>query len=324
MILSFIGLSVDAGRLYSTRSKMQAAADAGALAASRSSKFGSADPIEMGRAYIGANLLNLGLNVTKLEVGLRPATRDYRVAIEVSYPVMFGGFLGSPTTLPIRVEAIAIGRPPVHTEINVLVDVSGSMGIAATPEGIAKLKQKTKWITDLSPNTVAENGCAFACHWAATWQAPGTPTTFQVAQDNDIKLRWDVSKDAVGRLADILLEPRGSSDPGAAKIGVYGFSEYLETLILPSTDKHRVKSSLDRVTQFNANTFLEKITPELATKIGTGGTGDTAASPAKYLVIATDGVVNSPTRGPHTPTPALCSTYKAQNGGSRLYSLCQR
>ena len=94
------------------------------------------------------------------------------------------------------VSASSLSVKP-YVDIQVMMDVSASMLIAATTADIASMQALTQHPTSRSPaiRTTPSQSCAFACHWNTT----GTDY-LAMARTAGITLRLDVLRSAVGNL----------------------------------------------------------------------------------------------------------------------------
>lgn len=170
--LTFIlGFGIDYARAMSLQTKLNAAADAAALAAvapsmilqSNSQSRTAAANMFNAQAALESGYEDLVVTPVVTEGGsgtggngavgyLRKATVSYRAkSINI-----FGGVLGL-DTLTVSGRATASAAQPPNVDFYLAMDNSPSMLLPSTSDGIAKIIAATK-------SSSKPNGCAFACH----------------------------------------------------------------------------------------------------------------------------------------------------------------
>jgi len=111
-VMATIGAAVDYSQLYSTKSKMQAAADTAVLAAARDARTVN-EFTDMSDAYLSANLPGIDL-----EIESKTGPRSVELTIVNRYQTSFLGIVGMPE-VPITINTeLAIekfGRGGIHT-----------------------------------------------------------------------------------------------------------------------------------------------------------------------------------------------------------------
>ncbi|MBE1528599.1 hypothetical protein GGC65_003055 [Sphingopyxis sp. OAS728] len=177
--LTFIlGFGVDYARAMSLQTKLNAAADAAALAAvapamilqSNGQSRTAATNMFNAQASLETGYEDLVVNPVVTEgssasggagaVGyLRKATVSYR-AKSIN---MFGGILGVDTLTVSGISSASAAQPP-NVDFYLVMDNSPSMLLPSTSDGITRIINATKNTTDTS----LPNGCAFACHMQAS------------------------------------------------------------------------------------------------------------------------------------------------------------
>ncbi len=154
--------SVGAGLDYSTasmaKSKLQAVADAAALAAvDHATITGTAAAAQASaQSVFNSEAVNLNnVTVTNINVTVTDSATGRTAVVNYSATKsnVFMGVLGIPTTT-INGQASAAAGLSIDINIYLLLDNSPSMNIAATSAGIAAMVAATS----------AQGGCAFACH----------------------------------------------------------------------------------------------------------------------------------------------------------------
>ncbi len=188
--------------------------------------------------------------------------------------------------------------------------------------------------------------CAFACHWDASSSAANPTDFYGVAKQAGEKLRFDVVQSATVtaiQQMEALEQVSGQLSVGVFAFGGVGTSSpnYLTT-IAPETP---IDTTVAGVTIKNAGAVaamaaLSSISPPVTSDIpntniglamadtlavaGSGGTGATASSPKKSLIMVTDGVEDdtAPQSIPSTEgpmNPSVCTAMKA--AGYTVYIL---
>jgi Flp pilus assembly protein TadG len=162
------GAAIDYGRAAQIRTKLNAAADAAALAALTPSmlqqdpSIAQAAAVKMftGLANGVSSLTSGATQVTvTVTVGATALTRNVEVSYSTSVNTIFAQVLHV-KTLPISGVSEASAQAPPNIDFYVLLDNSPSMALPATQAGITQMQNLTaKQIT---------GGCAFACHQAST------------------------------------------------------------------------------------------------------------------------------------------------------------
>jgi len=129
---------------------------------------------------------------------------------------------------------------PVYANISLVLDVSPSMAIAATPGDI----------TNLDALTLAQTGtgCSFACHDIDP-NPNGTPNTssysnYQIARNGGVTLRIDTVKSAAQALTNYV---SNASTAGRYSMGLYTMSSLLTTIVPPTTNFSSVSSAIAAV-----------------------------------------------------------------------------
>lgn len=164
-----VGFGVDYTRAMKLKTRMDAAADAAALAAVNVTAMQKDDATakEAARKMFNAQVAGLqGLlytsGATNPDIVI---TSDGGVnsgrTVTVSYTArsenIFSGVLGSPT-LPVEGSATATATRAPHIDFYLLMDTSPSMLLPTTQTGIDALVKATKH------SQAKSGGCAFACH----------------------------------------------------------------------------------------------------------------------------------------------------------------
>lgn len=280
-----MGLGIDYLRAGRAASKGQLVVDSAVLAAVRSGSEQSSEATY--QAYVASKVIGDGVTLVEATGGSSDGITFTGAAL-YSMPSSFSAIFGS-SGMKIRVSATAT-RNVGYQEFYFLVDLSGSLGVAATAADRDALQLLTQPYVSSFYGTRLPQGCAFGCHRREGWE-PGTKTVYEMARDAGIKLREDELTSQFGGLIDMLLAP---TDPevmsGMRKVSVIGFSNWARQLIISSTSADDVKQSLagftygDRFETSFGNAFAE--VSRIAGEQGNGS----EARPAKTIVLISDGI----------------------------------
>lgn len=279
------GLGIDYLRAGRAASRGQMVVDSAVLAAVRGSPERNGEATY--QAYVASKLIGDGVTLV-VATGGSADGMTFTGSAQYNMPSSFSAIFGS-SGMTIRVSATAT-RNIGYQEFYFLVDLSGSLGVAATAADRDALQQLTQPYVSSFYGTRLPQGCAFGCHRREGWE-PGTKTVYEMARDAGIKLREDELVSQFGGLIDLLLAP---ADPdvisGRRKVSVIGFSNWARQLIGSSTSADDVKQSLadftygDRFETDFANAFAE--VSRIAGEQGNGS----QARPAKTIILISDGI----------------------------------
>jgi Flp pilus assembly protein TadG len=161
------GAAIDYGRAAQMHSKLNAAADAAALAALTPNTLQQTPAVAQAAAVsLFEGLTNglSGVSGTSVTVtvasGSTGLVRDVTVNYSTSVSTLFAAVLGR-STLPVAGSSQASAQIPPNIDFYVLLDNSPSMALPSTTAGITQMQT----LTSKQDNG---NGCAFACHQAST------------------------------------------------------------------------------------------------------------------------------------------------------------
>ena len=162
------GAAIDYGRAAQIHTKLNAAADAAALAAltpamlQQSTSVAQAAAVNMFNG-LTENLPGLTAKATQVTVsvtvGATALTRNVSVSYSSSVNTIFSQVLGK-NTLAVSGVSEASAQAPPNIDFYVLLDNSPSMALPSTSAGITQMQNLTA--KEIS------GGCAFACHQAST------------------------------------------------------------------------------------------------------------------------------------------------------------
>ena len=288
VLVGFVGAAVDYARAMSVRSKMSAAADAAALAAAaRASQdlvAGASSWQTNGAAaatdYFAAQTATLAFATTTVPavaVTNNGAAINASVSYSVDVPTTFLRITGiSSITVSGQTQAATNILP--YTDINVVIDVSTSMGIGATA-----FDQQTLFTS---------TGCALACHMS---DVGGTVDSLAAARASGAELRIDVVKSAITQALKTINTLTVNN--GQVRVAVYTLSNTLTNVYPLSSDIPGAVSAIAGIDLpqgintggTNTTYALQTIKPLLPTP----GPGSSSSAPRGFVVLMTDGVQNS-------------------------------
>ncbi|HXZ15132.1 MAG TPA: pilus assembly protein TadG-related protein, partial [Roseiarcus sp.] len=169
-----VGGAIDYGRAAQIRSKLNAAADAAALAALTPAMLQQTNATAQAAATSMFKGLADGVSglVTPVPAPTvtvsnpaNPLVRNVTVSYSVSYSTMFGAVIGM-NTMTVSGSSSASAQTPPNIDFYVLLDNSPSMALPSTTAGITQMQNLTPLQSELSGD--GSVGCAFACHQAST------------------------------------------------------------------------------------------------------------------------------------------------------------
>jgi Flp pilus assembly protein TadG len=168
------GAAIDYGRAAQIRTKLNAAADAAALAALTPAMLQQSASVAQTAAVnmfngLTENLPGLTANATQVTVsvtvGATPLTRNVQVSYSTSVNTIFAQVLHV-KSLPVQGFSDASAQAPPNIDFYVLLDNSPSMALPATQAGITQMQNLTT--NETKAQGAGNGGCAFACHQAST------------------------------------------------------------------------------------------------------------------------------------------------------------
>lgn len=316
-LLGAVGAAVDYSRLFHVRSAMQNHLDIAVLAAVQEANETDAKVRFSGFFSSGfrpneSEVHNVSAKVERFDIteleGV--ATAD----VDMTFMHIFGI-----ETMPVGVRATA-ARKTGFQELVFAVDLSGSLGMGATPEDRTALEALTRPYTanELAPKkswyaASLPQGCAFACHRRESWE-PGKKTVYEMARDAGIKVREDELNVQFDGLTDLLLDPRDELvQQGKRKVTVVAFSNNAKKLIERATLRSAVNGILDSFPYSERfETVFSSAFTTIGSVLGTQGSG-TQDSPAKMLILITDGIESADATNVQKPIDTkLCAGIKAK------------
>ena len=207
-----VALAIDFGRVAMVKGKLDLAADSAALMATTtaSNAWQKGDTNAVANAIVAARARFQAQSASQSDVLIGPVdvamTRNgglfnASVTYSAQTPTTFAQVLGI-ASLPISGLATASLSLNPNVDIQILMDVSSSMTLAATTADVATMESLTRSFDPKGPlpgNVSRGESCAFACHWSAT-----NVDYYALAKSNNVQLRITVLQAAVGGLIDTL------------------------------------------------------------------------------------------------------------------------
>lgn len=266
------GLAIDFGSILAARNKGQVAADAAALQASGVAR----DIIKAGDgsdAATNAALTEAKSRAQKLfkvhadQSGLSNYTAQIdmtrtgqQITTTVSYTVNTTTYIAKlfgQTAYTSSGVITSSSSLPSYVDVYVLMDISQSMGLAATTDGMAQLYTITKSKTP--------EGCVFGCHVPKSNYPGGTLSNETLAHNAGIKLRVDVMRDAVTKM----IEDAENKSYGDS---IYRFGLY--TMGLNSAKNNYLLNEVSKISGNYTNLKAAATNIDLSTNNDGGGIGD--------------------------------------------------
>jgi hypothetical protein len=343
-IIFLTGMALDFTSAAQKRARLNAAADAAALAAvtpammiqSNSAALAAAtNMFNAEAANIGAATVNPP-TITISNAGLvRTVTVSYTATSTNTFPNVFSFVTGaSHTTWPMSGSATSTSYSAPNINFYLLLDDSPSMNIAATTAGI----------NTMVANTSAQGGCAFACHEsdpaADDLGNPKGEDNYTLAQNLGVVTRVENMATATSALMTTAADTEQANN-ATYQMAIYTFDyNGLNTIYAPSNlpssnlTAAATAASTINVLEVYSNNYLTKTNQNsdtdtnfetamtaVNTLMPNPGTGSSNSTPQEVLFIVSDGVddeVNSsscsqPLDGTRCQQPfntAMCTTVK--------------
>lgn len=254
------GIAADYAITHSAKTRMDAAADAAALAGIKATQTtyamlsqtnpnpgpaaraaGLAQAEKSFYAQAGKRAADLlGKPTINLVINGQDVTAQ--VAYNAQTPSNFGRIAGI-KQMNYGGNAGATLKMPKFVDFYLLLDVSGSMGLPSTPDGEKALAA----INTTDDPTYSGGGCRFACH------QPGMKG-FDLARANNIQLRID----AVGAAVANLMEAAEATKlvEKQYRVGVYPFITHVNSFVDLTTNLRGDKSSVETAINYDPKTHM--------------------------------------------------------------------
>jgi Flp pilus assembly protein TadG len=285
-ILGSVGVAVDYTMASRQRTVIQSALDAAMLAgaiagkASLDSGAGKKTAIEAAKtAAANAFKSNLGSVTATLDADFKmtglniSGTGSASASVATTFMAIFGH---QTTQIAATAQAASAAQP--YLNVYLLIDISASMLLPSTSDGISKM--------------IKGQGCALACH-----DKTDGSDSYSWALSKGIQLRYQVVNQGIQNLLDYLQSQ--SALKSHVKIELWSFDHALKKNASMTSSYSHVSSKFPSPslasTDASAATPFNSLIDDFVATVGAGGDGSSASNPQKMVIIATDGV-NDPTR----------------------------
>lgn len=284
-LITAIGASLDYVRAYNTRSKMQADLDAALLGAVKSVGTLNEAALKARIKEWFAAQTDLGsggytLDDIDIDTSNHKITATARASVATTLLKVAGI-----DDVAVGVASSVEGPGRAYLNVYVVLDKSASMLLAATSAGQASLR-------------ASKAGCAFACHTPEgspfNYKGKSYTNVYDLSVAMGIKLRADVSVDAVGEVLDLVDTADASHE--RIKVGLYTIGETATQVLAPTFSTLNAKKKLSDKTSGLTSATSEEATyfdtsfSALKTMVGAAGDGSSENSPLKLILLLTDGV----------------------------------
>ncbi|WP_375454714.1 TadE/TadG family type IV pilus assembly protein [uncultured Methylobacterium sp.] len=310
------GAAVDYGRRNAAKSQLDAALDAAVLAVvSQKSNTISAVSLTNAETQFRAEAAKVP-GVSNVTFVPSPVNGVSNLSLSATYTAkvrtMLSGMMKVPT---MAIAGMSASQRNIFQYIDfyLLLDNSPSMGLAATDADVTKMMNATK-------GTSPPDGCAFACHKLNGNGTENTSDYYHVAQNNGVKLRIHVLRDAVAALIDKAKSSMTLSQQ--FRMETWTFSDIQTRLTALTTSLDQAKTDSARIdlaysyqSEADNQTAYERAIAKMNATVPASGTGVTATSPIRFLFFVTDGVQDTPIDG-SVSNPSAGNTF----GSNRFIS----
>lgn len=319
-LLAACGLAIDYSAAYDRRTKYDSAADSAVLAAVKAARdafvagdnnweaaaatAGKAVFIQNSKAILGGDA-----KIRKVTVAVTRTGNEFKgtLSFDATTPTSIMKLFKKPE-IEISSTAQANFAIANYLDVHLLIDISTSMGIGATPADQASI--------------AAATGCALACHFSTT----AVSDNFATVRGIGARLRVDVVRDAVRNLIDELRMQR--SDADQVQISIDLFDNRILPLFAASTDldaAYAAAANIDLVTLPEpGGTNISYSLSQLASQIGTGGDGFAPTRRKSFVVLLSDGIENSvfaqPTATPGFADPLIVDPNRLATSPAALFN----
>ena len=311
-VFGVAGLAIDTLRTERIRLKVSNASDAAALAAVKYSAEQTAagrdkatvvnEAVAMATALWKSNLDCLEVKPQDPTFDLKQSGQDWQATVATTGAVKttLSAILGLPTmSYGVNVQTTTSAGTP-YMDFYLLLDMSQSMGLAATSAGMSQLNAAT--------------GCQFGCH------VTGHSATYDYAKANNIPMRVDILRAATDKLIQKAQDTAVKSDQ--FRIGVWTYDKSVTKLSDLDTNYSNLKSAttLIDLPTYDDGTQTDDSLSHINSTLTNSGNGQNASQPVKFVFLVTDGVQDGiytgwstpaslPTNYPYSPSDGI-PTYR--------------
>ena len=300
------GMGVDYGDAVDRQTRLNAIADAAALAAVTPNMMAQSTSVATTAAQNTFNgqagtVPNVSYNSGNLTVSITTSgsKRTVTVSYTAKYNTFFPSLLGQ-STIPLSGSSTATGGMAPNIDFYLLLDDSPSMAIAATQTGI----------NTMVSNTSSQGGCAFGCHEthpsSDNLGNPGGEDNYALARNLGVTLRIDLLNQATQNLMSTAQSTETTND-ASYRMAIYTFDTKVNTLQTLTSNLSTAQDSAANITMLevysnnnltqtdnnndedtnydNSMSTINSTMPNPGS--GTNNAGDT---PQEVLFFVTDGV----------------------------------
>ncbi|MDD9911368.1 MAG: pilus assembly protein TadG-related protein [Ahrensia sp.] len=241
---------------------------------------------EMGRTSFYANAGRLDM-IDEVSLTVTPEVdiNEFKVKIEYTYNynTQFMKFVNQ-DTIQLGGEANATEIATIYANVNLLFDVSASMGVGASAAD-----------QQIMGDTI---NCAFACHIAGHGQPP---SKYQRSRDAGATMRIDVARTAA--IAGIDHVEETANRPEQVTFSIHTFDN-VPTEVVPVNDPQKadldyIRTRIQNDVMMNnlmGGTNIELALQDIAPKVPASGSGRTPDDRVQYVIVLTDGVESAQAR----------------------------
>ena len=325
-LMVLVGLAIDFGNATLARARLDSAADTAALlgttVASDRYLAGAANAVSVAQAAAAQRFnaqagtqANVTLGPVAAVVTQSGAVFSASVSYTGEYQTSFGALAGVRAVALNGAATASLSVNP-YVDIQVLMDVSSSMTIAATQADMNAMQSLTAAYRPTGPvpgNVSVGEGCAFACHWSSS----GTDY-WALAKQNHVTVRLDVLRAAV---ANLITNIAALNQHGSFRLGLSTFAQQFTT-IYPTGAIAGAAAALAQIApDINdcsnncPESYFANAVQTLGQTTAPSGNGGSPATSQKFLFIVTDGLVDQMATGSRQigpVNPADCATLKAK------------
>ncbi|WP_158815804.1 pilus assembly protein TadG-related protein [Methylocapsa sp. S129] len=336
-LIVMMGVGLDFYRKLSYKARLDAAADAAAIAAINTTQAfltapgqtltgsaltnaayaaGQAQGVNVFKANVGAVATDLTLASPQVTVALSPSDSlviNATVTYSAQAPTVVGGLVGI-STLQIAGQSQSSLSQGAYENFYLMLDVSGSMGLPTASADQDTLKANNpddyvnSGISEVQGNYVAypNNTCAFACHFnAASGDGNYAMRSFAYAESHGLKLRVDSLASAVLNLINYANTPGLATKPNQYQLGIYPFINHAVPAVPLAAMPQSGSAAVNMFTPVTTTSaFINTLVP----------TGSTI--PANTTTRSTTPLTITTTTTYTTTTSPFASTYLDNGAGS--------
>ena len=291
-----------------------------------------------GTNIFNANIANLPITNVKFNLTVTPNGKGGVNSVgsyTYDYPTFFAGVIGM-STMPLNSQIKASANPTTYIDYYIVVDVSQSMGIGATPADMQRLYDV---VVSNGNASGGEAGCVFGCHV----MAPGQHTTNeQLAHSASprINLRIDA---AVAAIQNIIADAQVAAGTNKnIRIGMYTINRdpnkpgvYVNVISPPSASYATLTTQANlidlggNISAGAGDTDYSRELTAFNALLPLNGSGASVLTPQNYVFLITDGLSDAsdpPTCGSNNchPTqafnPSDCTLIKLKATVGTIYT----